>query len=253
MECSNCHRPLRTDDNFCPECGGKVIRNRLTLKNLLEELSQKFLNYDNAFIRTFIQLFKHPEDVIGSYIKGIRKKYIDVVGYFAIGLTLSGIQIFILNKFFPHFLSFDQLSAAENEKFQEVSTSFLKEYQSIIFMLSVPISASLSKITFWNYKTCNFTEHIVINMYASAHFAIISSGLTLLVAPIGANYLLFNIIFLIAQIIYTTFVFKRLFKMGMGSVVKKLFLFIAVSILVYLLVGIAGAMIAYATSNVALS
>lgn len=252
MECSNCHRPLRTDDNFCPECGGKVIRNRLTLKNLLEELSQKFLNYDNAFIRTFIQLFKHPEDVIGSYIKGIRKKYIDVVGYFAIGLTLSGIQIFILNKFFPHFLSWDQFSAAENEKFQEVSTSFLKEYQSIIFMLAVPFYAMMSKLTFWNYKTYNFTEHIVINMYASAHFAIITAVLTLTAALMGSNVLLSTLLFIVAQVLYTTFVFKRLFKMGMGSTIKKLLLFIGLSILFYIFIGIAYALIAYFTGNMVL-
>ena len=76
MECKNCSSQLQENDDYCNSCGAKVIRNRLTLKNLFEHFGEEFLNYDNKFLRTFIRLFRKPEDVIGSYINGTRKKYV---------------------------------------------------------------------------------------------------------------------------------------------------------------------------------
>lgn len=64
MDCKNCNTPLVENQNFCPVCGGKVIRNRLTIRNLFEHFSATFLNYDNKFLQTFICLFTKPEEII---------------------------------------------------------------------------------------------------------------------------------------------------------------------------------------------
>ena len=92
MNCKSCQSTLKSQDNYCNICGAKVIRNRLTFKNLFEHFSEQFLNYDNKFLLTFITLFKRPEDVIAGYISGTRKKYVNVISYFAIAITLSGLQ-----------------------------------------------------------------------------------------------------------------------------------------------------------------
>ena len=42
MNCKNCDLPLRTDYSFCSNCGAKVIRNRLTLKNLWYDFTERF-------------------------------------------------------------------------------------------------------------------------------------------------------------------------------------------------------------------
>ena len=63
MACENCETPLTTESDFCNHCGAKVIRNRLTLKNLFAHFGEQFLNYNNKFIQTIIYLFKKPEDV----------------------------------------------------------------------------------------------------------------------------------------------------------------------------------------------
>ena len=99
MDCKNCQNSLSQKDDYCNVCGAKVIRNRLTVKNLWADFAEQFLNYDNKFLKTYLALFKKPEDVIGSYINGTRKKYVNVISYFAIAVTLSGIQLFILRKF----------------------------------------------------------------------------------------------------------------------------------------------------------
>ena len=49
-------------------------------------------------------MFSAPHRVIGEYIGGVRKKYVNVISYFAIAITFSGIQIFIVRKFFPETL-----------------------------------------------------------------------------------------------------------------------------------------------------
>ena len=71
MNCKNCHTELKELDDYCKSCGGKVVRNRLTLKHLFEHLSETFFNYDNKLLRTIIDLVRIPEKVIDSYVIGI--------------------------------------------------------------------------------------------------------------------------------------------------------------------------------------
>jgi predicted amidophosphoribosyltransferase len=59
MNCKNCGTALTSENNFCNSCGAKVIHNQLTLKNVFEDFSEQFLNYDNKFLQTFIALIKN--------------------------------------------------------------------------------------------------------------------------------------------------------------------------------------------------
>ena len=68
MNCKNCDTLLKEQDDFCNSCGAKVIRNRLTVRNLFEHFSETFFNYDNKLLRTFTTLFTKPEVVIEGYI-----------------------------------------------------------------------------------------------------------------------------------------------------------------------------------------
>ena len=79
MECKNCKGLISLSISYCPNCGAKIIKNRLTVKNLFGSFVAQFLNYDNKFLQTFISLFTKPEKVIGSYINGTRKKYVNVL------------------------------------------------------------------------------------------------------------------------------------------------------------------------------
>ena len=72
MFCKNCERQLRTDFRFCPDCGAKIIRNRITLKNLWGDVVERVFNIDNTFLKTFGHLFSKPEVVIEGYIEGTR-------------------------------------------------------------------------------------------------------------------------------------------------------------------------------------
>lgn len=238
MTCKNCQLTLQTHHNYCPYCGAKVIRNRLTIKALFSHFSEQFLNYDNKFLQTFRNMFIRPEKVIGTYISGTRKKYVNVISYFAIAFTFSGFQLFVLNKFFPELVNVDFLAQEGTEELQQQNMNFAQEYQSIIFMLSVPVYALVSKIVFFNYKQYNYTEHLVINMYLTAHLSIIFSFLFLITSFLGINYGLVSLLSIPFQILLSAYCFKRIFKLSFKSIFLKTVLFVLILLILFIIMSV---------------
>ena len=226
MVCKNCKRLLPQQINFCNGCGAKVIKNRLTMRNLFEDFAYRYLNYDNQFLRTFLHLFTKPEEVIGSYINGTRKKYVNVISYFAIAITLSGFQIYFQNKFYPELVDMSSFARSGDEKAMEGYMNFMQEFQSIVFMLIVPFYALLSKLTFYNIKKYNFTEHLVLNMYTAAHFSILSSIIIVSCLAIGVQFSTASVVMLVLQVFYTAYVFKRILSLSLKRILWKTVLFI---------------------------
>ncbi|AUP80886.1 DUF3667 domain-containing protein [Flavivirga eckloniae] len=245
MLCKNCNNDLPVDINFCGACGARVIKNRLTLKNLLKHFAKTYFDYDNRFLQTFIKLFTEPETVIESYIGGTRKKYVNVINYFAIALTLSGFQMFVLNKFFPELLDMGFLVREGAEEFQKKNMSFTQEYQSILYMLIVPGYALISKIIFFNYKKYNYTEHLVTNMYLSAHISMVSSILIITAAFFGINFGVMGLAFIGIQILYYAYGFKRLFKLSFKSIVLKTILFLLILVVLFLIFSVLAGIVMY--------
>jgi hypothetical protein len=78
MNCKNCQTALSVESDFCYKCGGKVIRNRLTVKNLFNYFLESFFNYDNKFFQTITNLITNPKDVIDRYVNGTRKSILSL-------------------------------------------------------------------------------------------------------------------------------------------------------------------------------
>ena len=224
MQCKNCGIELQSHQNYCSECGAKVIRNRLTFKNIWAEINLYFFNLDNKLFRTLVYLFTKPEEVIVSYIEGTRKKYVDVIQYFAISLTLVGIQVFLMNTFFKEAInldglygdSFKDLANQENNPFspENMDYSLINNYQSLIYVLSVPISAFSTWIAYYivGERRYNFTEHIVLNLYYSAQIIIVSAVLSILFLVCGGDYLTISMFVSILTFAYLLYVLHRVFK-----------------------------------------
>lgn len=250
MTCKNCNYNVAPDYNYCADCGGKIVRNRLTLKNLALHFSEHFLNYDNTFLKTFITLFTKPEKVIDGYINGLRKKYVNVISYFAIALTLSGIMIFVLNKFFPATISIESWTPAGSANFQEKNMAFTQEYQSILYMLMVPLYALTSQLVFLNIKKYNYTEHIVINMYLSAHFSIITCFIIIILAAFfGVHYVSSGMLLLVVQILYSMYVFKKLYKLSLKRILWKTCLFLIIGFAIFIFISIIYAVVMFLTGD----
>lgn len=215
MNCKNCQNILTQDADYCGQCGGKVIRNRLTIKSLFHQFSETFFNYDNKLLRTFLDLFRKPEAVIVGYINGTRKKYVDVISYFALALTLSGLQIFFLSKLDMDMSSLYDTTTEMGRNQQAIfdqTYKYTTEYQSLVMMLYIPFYALLANLVFRRYKKFNYTELLVVFLYGQAHLSIASA---LIIPFVGFFNLLalasIGIASLPLYLIYFIYVLKRIF------------------------------------------
>ncbi|NHF57954.1 DUF3667 domain-containing protein [Flavobacteriaceae bacterium TP-CH-4] len=250
MECKNCEKSLFADYNYCANCGAKVIRNRITIKNIWNDFTERFLNIDNTFLRTFVHLFSKPEAVIGGYIRGVRRKYLNPISYFTIAVTLGGLFIFVYRKFFPDALDFQQQSLnakpEANALAQDISSTIF-EYQSLFYIATLPLLALISRLVFINSKKFNLSEHFVINVYGYSHLSILVNALylaTIWNTPAFQVVTFFNMFF---QIAYFTYIFKRLFGLTIPQTLLKLLIFLG--ILLVLFIALVIAMAAYMVVN----
>ena len=243
ISCKNCEHVLSETDYFCSECGAKVIRNRLTLKNLWHDFSERFLNYDNVFFKTIRHLFTQPEEVIESYIQGTRKKYLNVFNYFAISLTVTGFLTFIFLKFYPNVFTdamdvfnSSQQSEAQKQLFSSFLASFM-DFQSLIYLMIIPLLALISKIVFYNYKKYNYTEHTVIYLYAYSHTVVLLNVMYLLCILLYSPALKYFVIFSIPlSTFYIAYILKRLFNLSFKQIFLKSLLFIVVGAIFYVII-----------------
>jgi hypothetical protein len=235
MKCKNCNTELQEQDEYCNSCGGKVVRKRLTFKNLFEHLSETFFNYDNKLLRTITQLFKEPEDVIVSYIDGVRKKYVNPVSLFGLALTISGIYILIVNKFFPEMLDFSSMTIKGQEEFQQKNMQFIQEYQSLIMMLYVPIYAIIAKVVFFDKKQFNYTELLVVFMYIQAQISVVSSAIVITLGIVGLSSSIVGMAMLPLMVLYSAYCLKRIYKLNFLDIFVKLLLFLAVLFVLFVI------------------
>lgn len=229
MNCKNCENLFKEAVDYCPKCGAKVIRNRITLRNLFEDFAEQFLNYDNKLLKTFFHLFYKPEVVIGGYINGVRKRYVNVLSYFAIAVTISGLQFYIFNKFYPELLDFSAMAVNENaERMQETIFKNVQEFHTITMFLYIPIYALMAKIVFWRNKTFNYMELWVMFMYILSHLSIIGAFIVLVGALFGMPVGYLGVILTPIQFLYSAFCLKRLYKLDLFQIIVKSLIFFVV-------------------------
>lgn len=236
MNCKNCQKELEVDSEFCNLCGGKVIRNRLTFRNLFEHISETFFNYDNKLLRTLVDLIKKPEAVIGGYIDGIRKRYVNPISFFGLTLTIVGLEWLFLRKFFPEQLNLSSLAVAGNESSLNNVFNFVQDYSSIIMMLSVPIYAIISRIVFFDNKKFNYVEHIVAFTYMMAFLSLFGAIINIIGLSFGLDLGLITYINLPVQVIYISYCFKKLYQLSFLEILGRMFLSLFVYMVLYIIV-----------------
>ncbi|OUR96022.1 hypothetical protein A9Q86_16185 [Flavobacteriales bacterium 33_180_T64] len=249
MNCKNCHTELISNSDFCNICGGKVIRNRLTFKNLFEHISETFFNYDNKLLRTLNDLFIKPETVIEGYINGIRKRYVNPISYFGLALTFGGLYLLFLNKFYPEALDFSNFVMKGQEEFQKKNMSIAQEYQSILMMFYIPIYALIARITFIGLNKFNYTELLVVFMYWQAQMSIVSAIIIVLSAMFGITAGIMTMIFIPVMMLYCAYILKRLYQLSFWEIILRSLLFVVILGIFMLFFGILFAIAMYFDSD----
>lgn len=251
MNCKNCNTTLALESDYCPSCGGKVIRNRLTIKNLFQYFTETYFNYDNKFIQTIGALFVKPDDVVDSYVNGVRKKYIDPVSFLAISFTLSGIYLFFFQEKMREVMSFmGSNTYQQQEKLNQAIFNLTFEYNSFLYLIIIPALAVISWIVFLD-KKYNFTEHVIIYLYSMSFTSIVSSLLSII------SLLLFPKNFMASISVTFLFMFgfhfvvlKRIFSLTIKQLALKTLIFLPLFFAFYLASSIALVVLVIATGDV---
>lgn len=252
--CKNCQTPLALDQQFCSGCGAKRMHNRLNTRNLFEDFTERFLNIENQFLKTFLCLFTKPEDVILGYIHGMRKRYMSAFSYFAVALTLSSLYLFVFRNWFldDNLIMFGEGFSAGTangvadpnnaDPAQAFGMNMFKDYMDLVFdyqsvfsFLLIPLYAIISKVVFWNYKQFNFIEHVVIYLYAYSQTQIISAVLGVAFVWTNTGQMIVGVVVSVLPLLYTMYVLLKVFDLSAGSLFLKTFFFLVIFIPIMLL------------------
>lgn len=229
MECKNCKILLSDQNQFCPNCGAKIIKERLNLKMIFQEFTSTFISWDNTILKTFKHLISQPETVINLYINGTRKRYLKPFTFLLIALSVYGIYLNIFGHLYLETLSEGIKFNNENIKFDKefivqmqktISIGF--KYFNLIQMLLIPFYAFILKKVF---KKNNFVEHIVIISYVEAELFIISTVLLVIMILLKVNIIVASNILSPFSYIYFFYVYKRVYQLSfIDTLVKFLIL-----------------------------
>lgn len=230
MDCKNCKSPLEPEDNYCTCCGARVIRNRLSFKNVWEDVYEQYLNLDNRLLATMGHLFTKPEKVIVGYLHGLRKKYLNPSSYLGLAITLSGIIVFVIKKMFLGELDLEILQTGASKKFE-----ITLDYQSLIFILLIPMIAGIGRMVY-KRPGYNFTEHLVSMTYALAHVSIVTFPITLLLLFLDAeHFMVHSFGKLTLFLMYTIYVYKRISDYPIGIFLLRTLFYLILFLIGYLL------------------
>lgn len=235
MNCKNCKNTLEQDAKFCADCGAKVIDHRITMGHLATEMKEGFFSIDSSKpIRTYLHMFTKPEEVIGGYINGVRKKYINAFSYLTIALTFSSFFFFIFLKWFPDALNFGSnidTANLQNKQANDLKVkwnSILFEYSSILVFATIPLLAIICRITFLKNKLYNYAEHLIITLYTYSHSSISAITLYLLMVWNDTIFFVVATISLPLQTIYYAYVLKKLYRLSVSQIILKTLLFMLI-------------------------
>ncbi len=252
MECKNCGTSQRTDFNYCPNCGAKVIRNRLTFRNLSHDITERYFDLDNTFLRTFNHLFTKPELVIDGYISGIRRKYLHPISYLGIALTLSGLFYFIMQKVSVTEIDMDVFNQGVNPELYKKIMPLLFDFQSLVFILFIPIFGIAGWLTF-NKRGYLFSEYLIVMLYTLAHWSIVSFPISLIVLIFDPqDIIIWSTIMLPLMLAYSLYALQRINKFSTGQLILRICLFMILALIGYFGLIIAFYVILFATGTITL-
>ena len=246
MTCKNCQTTLRTDFSYCPGCGAKVIRKRITLKNLWTDFAERFFNLDNTVLKTISHLFTQPEQVIGGYLNGQRKKYLNPISYFTIALTLSGLLVFIIQRFYgAEVFDFSQGAGQATPEFAKKWAEIVFDLNAFFFVMYIPVLAFPAYLIM-NKAKYNFPENLIVFIYILAHYSVCSFPVSLVSVAIDpAGYLDLSRVVIGLMLVYCIYVLQRLHHFSWKALFLRSSLFLGLVVILFfmLVIGLMAALL----------
>jgi len=114
------------------------------------------------------------------------------------------------------------------------------DFNSIVTALTIPFYALISWLVFLNKKMFNYIEHLIIYLYTTAQFSILTAILFAVVYFIGledsSGSLMMGV--LLTSIIYNAYTLKRIFKLSIKQLLIKIIYFLIVLFVLYIFISI---------------
>lgn len=146
VDCPRCGAVIQ--GNFCPQCGHKVKKSRITPKTLLAAMFETITNWEQKMVLTVKTLLLAPGTVPMAFISGERRRFFHPVKFL---MFWAGIHLLLSN-----LVGFQAAGASRAE--------FESNYGNLIWVISIPGFALGTYICFIK-KPYNFVEHVVVHCY----------------------------------------------------------------------------------------
>jgi hypothetical protein len=197
---------------YCPSCGAKIVASRLTFKGLFTDVLERFFDLDNSFYQTVKTMTVRPEKVIGSYIEGVRRRYLNPMSYLGVALGLSGFMFFIFQKYGIDLIDMDFLGPRSNIPANKKLMDAIIDFQTFVFLLYIPVIAFAGILSF-NSRGYNLPEHFVSAIYTLSHIAILTFPISLLMILFAPQvYLGYSLVSLLLMFGFSAFVLIRIHR-----------------------------------------
>ena len=237
MNCKNCISKLRQNDNFCKECGSKIIRERITIKGLNTNVLVA-LGWESNFFITLRYLLYKPQIVFKEYIGGTRKKYANPFAFYAISLAIS---LFIFSHYSEQFIQMTSDMNLHQKGLESTSTvqyEFTKtvmeihmKYYNVVSFLALPLYTLIAFLVF--RKPYNYGEHLIINTYVVSITTFTGVLLFIISLIFGIN--IFGLGISLVTFIYYSIAYKKLYNLTFSQLIIKILKFLGILIIVSIL------------------
>jgi hypothetical protein len=152
--CLNCDAPLPVGQRFCGQCGQRVGRERLVMRDIAHDLLHAMFHVDHSIVSLLRALLTRPGVVAREYVRGRRKKYFGPFAFLMISVALASFVVVISG---VQWIISDASSGP---------VQFLQLHVNLVVLAQAPLLAGLCALLFRDSRR-NYAEHLVLAAYTS--------------------------------------------------------------------------------------
>jgi hypothetical protein len=171
---------------------------------------------DRGFIYTAKLLFVNPGKIINEYLNGRTKDFMNPLKYLFIIVGVSTILAIWSNVFDTSVTTTNEIFDVPDEslKFQTKIMGFMRKYLNIFTIFFIPFYSIITRWILKKHKQY-YAEHLIINSYLYAQYALINilPLLLFMAFPFLVEYVYF--IGMIVFISYYSYALKRIYQISL--------------------------------------
>jgi len=178
-ECLNCGT-TRTG-SYCSHCGQKFVEDGLTARRVLRDFAERAFDLDQGLLYTIRSLITDPGLVSRNYVEGLRRPYVNPLGYLILTVALSVVVVNVigdqlLEVMFAPFAESENDSAIMGDMTAaEFFDTFIEP--SITYM-TIGMAVPMAGVIWFFYRSSHrytFTETLVPVIFACAQATLYST------------------------------------------------------------------------------